>query len=71
MWAVVRPTGAFFLCLGKARRRSSEGFPGKAIGIAIGMDMISGYGGSEDDRGRDREIISVIGSPTGSESVTG
>ena len=33
--------------------------------------MISGYGGSEDDRGRDREIISVIGSPTGSESVTG
>ena len=33
--------------------------------------MNSGYGGSEDDRGRDREIISVIGSPTGSESVTG
>ena len=33
--------------------------------------MLSGYGGSEDDRGSEREIISVIGSPTGSESVTG
>ena len=49
----------------------SEGFPGKAIGIAAVMDMSSGYGGSEDDRGREHEIISVIGSPNGLESMTG
>ena len=29
------------------------------------------YGCSEDDRAREREIISVIGSPNGSESVSG
>ena len=43
----------------------SEYFPGNAICIAVVMDMSSGYGGSEDDRGREREIISVIGSPNG------
>ena len=59
------------MCLGKACRTISEGFPGNAIGIAVVMDMSSGYGSSEDDKGREREIISVIGSPNGSESVTG
>jgi len=34
------------------------------------MDMLSGYGGSEDDRARDRDVISVIGSPNGSENVS-
>ena len=35
------------------------------------QDSPSGYGGSEDDRARELEleIISVIGSPNGSESV--
>ena len=69
--AVVRPTSAFCVCVGKACRSSSEDFPGNAIGIAVVMDMSSGYGGSEVDRGREREIISVIGSPNGSESVIG
>ena len=51
-------------------QKCSEGFPGKAIGIAAVMDMSSGYGGSEDDRVRDRDVISVIGSPNGSEYVS-
>ena len=52
-------------------RTISEGFPENAIGIAVVMDMSSGYGGSEDDRGRERKIISVIGSPNGLEGVNG
>ena len=49
----------------------SEDFPGKEIGIAVVMETSSVCGGSEDDRARERDIISVIGSPNGSESVTG
>ena len=60
----------FFLCRGKTCRTISEVFPGKAIGIAVVMDMLSGYGGSEDDRVRDRDVISVIGSPNGSENLS-
>ena len=51
-------------------QKCSEGFPGKAIGIVAVMDMSSGYGGSEDDRVRDRDVISVIGSPNGSKNVS-
>ena len=43
----------------------SEDFPGKAIGIAIVMETSSVCGGSEDDQARERDIISVIGSPNG------
>ena len=35
------------------------------------METSSVCGGSEDDQARERDIISVIGSPDGSESVTG
>ena len=35
------------------------------------METPSVYGGSEDDRVRERDIISVIGSPNGSERVNG
>ena len=59
------------MCRGKTCRTISEVFAGKAIGIAVVMDVSSGYGGSEDDRARACEIISVIGSPNGSESVIG
>ena len=55
----------------KTSRTNSEDFPGKAIGIAVVMETPSGYGGCEDDRAREREIISVIGFPNGSESVNG
>ena len=55
----------------KSCRTISEEFPENAIGIAVVMDISSGYGGSEDDRARERDIISVIGSPNGSESVIG
>ena len=61
-----------FFCVVEIRAGpDSEDFPGNAIGIAVVMDMSSGYGGSEVDRGREREIISVIGSPNGLESVIG
>ena len=56
---------------GKRAGPDSEDFPGKAIGIAVVMETSSVCGGSEDDRARELDIISVIGSPNGSESVTG
>ena len=68
LWTANR---CFFLCRGKTCRTISDVFPGKAIGIAAVMDMSSGYGGSEDNRVRDRDVISVIGSPNGLESMTG
>ena len=46
-------------------------FAAKFSVIAVVMETPSGYGGSEDDRARERDIISVIGSPNGSESVIG
>ena len=39
--------------------------------IAVVMETPSGYGGREVDQVREREIISVTGSPNGSESVNG
>ena len=51
-----------FFCVVKKREEHSEDFAGKAIGIAVVMETPSGYGGSEDDWAREREIISVIGS---------
>ena len=56
---------------GKRAGPDFEDFPGKAIGIAVVMETSSVCRGSEDDWARERDIISVIGSPNGSESVTG
>ena len=68
--AFVRRTSAFFCVSLKRAGPDSEDFPGKAIGILVVMDTSSVHGGSEDDRGRDREIIFVSGSPNGSESMS-
>ena len=46
-------------------------FATKFSAIAVVMETSSCYGGSEDDRARERCMISVIGSPNGSESVSG
>ena len=69
LWALVRRTGAF-LCRRKACNQDPKDFAGNRL-VFCGLDTPSVNGFSEVEAAREREIVSVIGSPNGSESVSG